>query len=209
MGVEQIRSGKCPGLRENKVLKVYSNTFHNPLFRNDAILEARCLSAFAEKGLAPRLSAADTFEDQNWVLYDHAPGRPWRSDPAPVARTLRKLHEQAAQIEAPLSCNGSRDLAAHGTRILSLLPPSERSALNALCPETHVDPIQSRRLIHGDPVAGNLLIHKGHALLIDWQCPALGDPCEDLAVFLSPAMQRLYRGQILSDVEETALSGCL
>ncbi|MEI6801465.1 MAG: phosphotransferase, partial [Pseudomonadota bacterium] len=32
---------------------------------------------------------------------------------------------------------------------------------------------------------------------IDWQCPGLGDPAEDLATFLSPAMQWLYTGRTL------------
>jgi aminoglycoside phosphotransferase (APT) family kinase protein len=38
--------------------------------------------------------------------------------------------------------------------------------------------------------------------LIDWQCPAVGDPCEDIAIFLSPAMQLAYRGTVLSRAEE-------
>lgn len=206
-GFEQLYGGrtnqvwKVPGLQENKVLKVYSNKFQNPLFRNDSDLEARCLSAFADLGLAPRLSAAGTFDEQNWVLYDHAPGRPWQINPEPVARALRKLHVQPVQIAAPFSCNGSKDLADHGASILGLLPVLERSELEALRPEVQVGPTSKRCVIHGDPVAGNVLMHDGHALLIDWQCPALGDPSEDLAVFLSPAMQQLYRGQTLTEAE--------
>lgn len=37
--------------------------------------------------------------------------------------------------------------------------------------------------------------------LIDWQCPAIGDPTHDIAIFLSPAMQLLYRGAPLSENE--------
>ena len=44
----------------------------------------------------------------------------------------------------------------------------------------------------------------GGLTLIDWQCPASGDPTEDIATFLSPAMQRLYRGTILSEAEREA-----
>ena len=40
--------------------------------------------------------------------------------------------------------------------------------------------------------------------LIDWQCPRLGDPAEDLALFLSPAMQLLYRGAPLGLAEQDA-----
>ena len=53
-------------------------------------------------------------------------------------------------------------------------------------------------LIHADPVANNIVISGQTALMIDWQSPALGDPMEDLSHFLSPAMQRLYRGKILN-----------
>ncbi|GHC51908.1 phosphotransferase [Neogemmobacter tilapiae] len=54
-------------------------------------------------------------------------------------------------------------------------------------------------LLHYDPVPGNIVIRPDQPpLLIDWQCPALGDPAHDLAIFLSPAMQMLYAGKPLS-----------
>ena len=54
---------------------------------------------------------------------------------------------------------------------------------------------------------GNIITGPQGITLIDWQCPALGDPAEDLAAFLSPAMQWLYRGQTLTpDQEQVFLS---
>jgi thiamine kinase-like enzyme len=53
-------------------------------------------------------------------------------------------------------------------------------------------------------VAGNLIDGPGGITLIDWQCPASGDPTEDVATFLSPAMQWLYRGRVLSPPETEA-----
>ena len=55
--------------------------------------------------------------------------------------------------------------------------------------------------LHGDPVAGNIVGNPEDWRLIDWQCPAIGDPCEDIALFLSPAMQMAYRGAPLSEGE--------
>jgi thiamine kinase-like enzyme len=76
--------------------------------------------------------------------------------------------------------------------------------LRALRPIGQVPPLPLLSLIHGDPVPGNLLAHDGTLTLIDWQCPQMGDPSEDLALFLSPAMQVLYRGATLSPAEEEA-----
>ena len=62
-------------------------------------------------------------------------------------------------------------------------------------------PSEHEVLLHCDIVAGNVIVEDGTARLIDWQCPGRGDPCEDIASFLSPAMQLLYRGKILSAQE--------
>ena len=71
-------------------------------------------------------------------------------------------------------------------------------------PQGHVAPSGRRRLVHGDPVPGNIVTGPGRAALIDWQCPALGDPAADLAIFASPAMQQVYRGAPLSEAESAA-----
>jgi thiamine kinase-like enzyme len=56
-------------------------------------------------------------------------------------------------------------------------------------------------VIHGDAVPGNILMSNQGVVLIDWQCPALGDPCEDIAAWLSPAMQWLYAGKPLTNAQ--------
>ena len=40
--------------------------------------------------------------------------------------------------------------------------------------------------------AGNFIAGPGGIRLIDWQCPGIGDPAEDLWAFLSPAFQVLF-----------------
>jgi aminoglycoside phosphotransferase (APT) family kinase protein len=48
-------------------------------------------------------------------------------------------------------------------------------------------------LLHGDPVPGNVVWSAREGVtLIDWQCPAIGDPVHDIALALSPGMRRLY-----------------
>ncbi|GAB4532220.1 MAG: hypothetical protein Tsb0024_01060 [Ruegeria sp.] len=186
----------------DKVLKLYDTTLDNPLFRNDARLEATCLQALSETGMAPRLRASGHFGKDGWVLYDHAPGTPWQKGVECVARLLRRLHDMNPPVAAPSGRNGSAELARHGSEILSLCHDKRRKTLQDLMPETSVPPTARICLIHGDPVAGNILTSPSGAMLIDWQCPAVGDRCEDLALFLSPAMQRIYRGRPLTHDQE-------
>ncbi|WP_170336973.1 aminoglycoside phosphotransferase family protein [Ruegeria arenilitoris] len=202
------RVWKVVGGDGDKVLKLYNSELRNPLFRNDAELEAQCLHALDSTGFVPRLRAAGVFGPDRWVFYDHAPGTPWNRQAENVGKLLKNLHSLRVDIDAPQGCNGSEDLADHGERILAGCQSKRVAQLRQLRPRKHVIPLTQRQLIHGDPVAGNILVSPTGLTLIDWQCPALGDPCEDLAMFLSPAMQQLYRGQPLS-ASETAefLSG--
>ncbi|WP_319545452.1 aminoglycoside phosphotransferase family protein [Ruegeria conchae] len=185
------------------VLKLYRAPFQNPLFRNDAKLEAICLRALNSTGFVPNLRATGFFEKASWVYYDHAPGKPWREGVENVAVLLRRLHSLSINLDLPTGCNGSEDLRCHAEQILRSCQNAETQQLIALKPRGQIPPLAERCLIHGDPVAGNILQSSAGLTLIDWQCPASGDPCEDLAIFLSPAMQQLYRGTPLSEAEVT------
>ena len=186
------------------MLKLYRTALRNPLFRNDGSLEAECLQALEKTGFVPRLRATGLHRMDHWVFYDHAPGTPWQEGPEPVGRLLRELHALSVPVSAPKGCNGSTDLETHGQNILDKCTSDSRHALSAQRPDTHVPPTDRTCLIHGDPVAGNILVAGNALTLIDWQCPAKGDPCEDIALFLSPAMQRLYRGKPLEPAEVKA-----
>ncbi len=183
------------------VLKLYRANESNPLFRNDAKLEAACLQALSDTGFVPKLRATGSFGRSNWVYYDHAPGAPWYDGVENVAQLLRQVHLRPVELDVPLGCNGSDDLDKHTQAILALCKTENANRLLHRRPQHQIPPLSSRCLIHGDPVAGNILQTKNGLTLIDWQCPALGDPSEDLAMFLSPAMQQIYRGQTLTEAE--------
>jgi thiamine kinase-like enzyme len=53
-------------------------------------------------------------------------------------------------------------------------------------------PVRRASLVHTDCGPGNIVRGAGGLVLIDWQCPGVGDPVEDVACFLSPAMMILY-----------------
>lgn len=167
------------------VIKHHRSDATSPLFPNDPVAEATALTLLSPLGLAPRLRASGA----DWIIYDHAEGGLWQGDPAPVARMLHRLHNAALPPDAfRLLPNGSTALLAHAT---SFAPPG----LPPPPPDPGLPPVAPRP-VHADVVPGNILATPSGPLLIDWQCPGMGDPAEDLATFTSPAMMWLYTGRI-------------
>lgn len=172
------------------ILKLFNTLPANPLFANSAREEARVLQALSGSGLAPEFCAAGDFEGQNWLLYHHIDGDLWRDRPEQVAALLGQLHAQAVPSGLPQGANGSENLLAQTKAILGAC--SGAAPLMGRKPDGAVPPCDQLCLIHGDPVPGNIVVTPRGLVLIDWQCPQFGDPAEDLALFLSPAMQSLY-----------------
>lgn len=167
------------------VVKHHRPDAASPLFPNDPLAEARALTLLSPLGLAPRLRA----NGADWIIYDHAEGSVWQGDPAPIARMLHRLHSAALPPDAfRLLPNGSAALLAHAT---SFAPPG----LPPPPPDPGLPPVAPRP-VHADVVPGNILATPAGPLLIDWQCPGMGDPVEDLATLTSPAMMWLYTGRI-------------
>lgn len=176
------------------VLKRYDPAAASPLFPNNAADEARALHLFAPQGLAPRLRAAGA----DWVIYDHLAGAVWSGDPAPVARMLGRLHGlRLPDLPFRPAPNGSAALLDQARSMASGLdlppPPADPQIAPA-----------SPCILHGDAVAGNVIVTAEGPRLIDWQCPATGDPAEDIATFLSPAMMWLYTGRVLKPQDRAA-----
>jgi len=166
------------------VVKLFDPAGHSPLFPNEPAAEALMLRHLAGLDLAPTFRAAG----DGWIAYGHVEGSMWRegADPSPVAAALCRLWDCAAPEGLRLLANGS---AALCDQIASL---SDRGARPEM-PQAEVPPARPR-LIHGDAVAGNIISGPSGVRLIDWQCPAIGDPTEDVAAFLSPAMRWIYGG---------------
>ncbi|MYM55455.1 phosphotransferase family protein [Thalassovita mangrovi] len=186
------------------VVKLFARQDDNPLFPNSASDEARMLRLLAPGGLAPRLIDEVETPHGSCLIYEHAEGAPWQDDPALAARALARLHRQEAPEGLRRLEGGSASLSAEIERIIGLLPAPEQKRLLALRPEGLVPPARALALLHGDPVPGNMIVNGAQVTLIDWQCPGVGDPVEDLAIFLSPAMQLIYRGRPLSEAERAA-----
>ena len=164
------------------VVKKTCGRGESPLFPNSVRAEAAALLACAPRGLAPRLRA----QGDDFVVYHHVDGPRFSGDPLPVAGLLARLHGGpvwAGLRPAPMGTAALRADALRVARGVAGLPPMP-----------HVPEIAAPApcAIHADPVPGNIILHASGPVLIDWQCPALGDAAEDLAMFLSPAMQMIY-----------------
>lgn len=173
------------------VVKQYRPESATPLFPNDPVAEAAAL-----RQLGPDLAPDYRASGAGWLAYGFLPGPNWTSDPAGVARLLAQVHRAAPPAGLRRLPMGAAAIAAHAAGFAGPGLPS--------CPEVPQVDLPPPVLVHGDPVPGNIVVTAQGLRLIDWQCPGLGDPVDDLALFLSPAMQWLYRGAPLAEAEAAA-----
>ncbi|MET1026236.1 MAG: aminoglycoside phosphotransferase family protein, partial [Dongiaceae bacterium] len=167
--------------------------------------------------LAP--SVVDFIEDEEVgevLIYEFYDGHSWpdgtaglpaaatdgQSTMRPVAELLRRLHNLSAEgfRRVPVT---PHEILAQGARFLPEI--AQRADLEKIRPAAiEMPPLAAPRLLHTDVGPGNLIIGSAGLRLIDWQCPALGDPAEDLCAFLSPAFQILYGCGPLSVIQRAA-----
>jgi Ser/Thr protein kinase RdoA (MazF antagonist) len=192
----------------HRVVKLYTEGAGTPLFPNNPQAEALVLEVLADCSLSPRPLFSGVMSAGPVLIYEHQDGSPWRHDTALAARGLKALHSlpPVTRLAAlPSAPDGSAALVAQTMAILAQLPPEQAAPLIAVRPGDAVPPSHLRVLLHGDPVPDNLVCpphpEANLPVFVDWQCPALGDPVLDLALFLSPAMQLVARGNPLSAQE--------
>ncbi|WP_204112721.1 aminoglycoside phosphotransferase family protein [Shimia biformata] len=183
------------------VLKLFPTHSDNPLFPNDGNAELNTLSHLVDTGLAPKPIGGCGTDLGFCLLYKHVPGAVASFHPNDVGHYLARLHKVQAPAglrHVPTGADGLRQTAREvAARVAqNTLPPMPRIA--------DVPPAKTTCLLHGDLVPSNLVSESAGLVAIDWQCPAVGDPCEDIAIFLSPAMQVLYGGSPLSNEDERA-----
>ena len=197
--VYRVRGGRI-----DWVIKRFKPAPEISLFPNLADAEAMALRRLAACDAAPRpIAFVDGAEDAPVLVYEFYAGQPWSGDVAPVAALLQRIAGVDVQgfrlvpMTAP-------EILAQGDVFVAECAASLRPRLIAARPRpTEVEP-GPRRLIHTDFGPGNLIEGAEGLKAIDWQCPAAGDPAEDLAAFLSPAFQILYGRAPLTVVEEEA-----
>ncbi len=197
--VWQIRDGVA-----EYVLKLYDPGCATPLFANDAQAEALVLDHLRATDLAPRKIASGEAACGDWLLYQYVPGEKWDRNAFAVGAQLAAVHKLGLPRGLKRGPNGSDALISQTKSMVSMLDAPVTDNLTRDVPAAgDVAPI-APVLTHGDLVPANILLAADRVTFIDWQCPALSDPCEDIATFLSPAMQIVYRGASLAPEDERA-----
>lgn len=183
------------------VVKLYSGETSNPLFPNDPRSEVKVLTHLEGHGIAPQLLESFQTDAGACLIYAHLSGTAGTADCAKVASLLHRLHRIAPPPGLRKVPDGSAALRQQTLAILAACADEHAASLRILEPADNVAPSGVSCLLHADPVPANMIDQGGELKLIDWQCPAIGDPCEDIAIFLSPAMQITYGARALTAAE--------
>lgn len=178
------------------IAKHFATPMTGTLFPNLPDDEAEALRRLAGLDVAPRL--VGYWPDNALLVYDYVEGEMWQGDVTAVADLL--LRKEAADPTGfrtvPLT---SREILAQGDALFARCTPSTTQQSTTLLrpTELNLSPPASLSLIHTD-IGGNLVGAGDCLRLIDWQCPAAGDICEDIYSVLSPAFQILSQRTPLS-----------
>jgi thiamine kinase len=179
------------------VAKEFAKPMTGTLFPNLPEDEAEALRRLAGLDVAPDL--VGFWPDASLLVYEFAEGDMWDGDMRGVAQLL--LRKEAADPTGfrtvPLT---TTEIIAEGDALFArcVSPPGATSP-----PSAEVPPLKKLSLIHTD--IGVNLVGEGTGLrLIDWQCPAVGDICEDIYSFLSPAFQILAEREPLTSTQVDA-----
>ena len=167
----------------------------NPMYPNLPDHEAAAMAHLAGTGCAPELVSYRPPADHHGaqVVYRYVAGTQWRRGVADVAALLGTVHRLPAPRGMRRLHRSAAEALAHADAMVGATPSGAAAALTRVRP-VGVSNAPPRRLslVHTDCGPGNIVRARHGLVLIDWQCPGVGDAVEDLACFLSPAMMILY-----------------
>lgn len=167
--------------------------------------EARAMTALSGLGLAPDpvgyLPRAG--ERPPVLVYRFFDGQPWRSDTTKVGRLLKRQHALSPDGFRLLATDPAAILAQGDWIIRHLEDDAYVARLRARRPEPVLMPAPRLAFVHTDAGPGNLIEGPEGLRLIDWQCPGMGDPAEDLFSFLAPSFQIVFQHAPLTEDERS------
>ena len=177
--------------KEDLICKLYVETKTNPLFNNTPEEEYRCLLWLDGSDIAPKPYKFLKTPIGEVLLYNFIKGEIWSNDVEVVSELLNRIRKHKYPKGLRILSNLPSDIKQTGFEIINKLNDYHKNELMNICPDVSISDIEPV-LLHTDVVPGNLIIGKEGLRLIDWQCPAIGDPIVDIMMFLSPGMHEIY-----------------
>jgi thiamine kinase len=182
---------------EDLICKLYLETGNNPLFNNTPEDEYRCLLWLDGSDIAPKAYKFLKTPFGEILMYYYIKGQIWSHNVDSVSELLTRVRKHKCPKGLRILSNLPSDIKQSGLEIISKLNCYHKNKLINICPDvsiSDIDPV----LLHTDVVTGNLILGDEGLRLIDWQCPAIGDPIVDIVMFLSPGMHQIYGSGKLS-----------
>ena len=179
------------------ICKLYLETKTNPLFNNIPEVEYKCLLWLDGSGIAPKPHKYLKTPFGEVLLYNYIKGQTWSDNVSTVSELLTRTHKHKYLKDLRTLSSLPSDIKGTGFKIIDMLNSYHKNILINICPDVSISDIEPV-LLHTDVVPGNLIIGEEGLRLIDWQCPAIGDPIVDIMMFLSPGMHEIYGSGKLS-----------
>jgi thiamine kinase len=173
------------------ICKLYLANKTNPLFNNNPEAEYRCLLWLDGSGIAPKPYKYLKTPFGEVLLYNYIKGQTWSNDVGAVSELLTRIHKHKNPKGLRILSGWPKDIKQSGLKIINKLNNYHKDKLIGICPDVSISNFEPV-LLHTDVVPGNLILSDKGLRLIDWQCPAIGDPIVDIMMFLSPSMHEIY-----------------
>lgn len=196
------------------VIKQFFKGVTNPMFPVMPDTEAAALSYLQGSACAPEpITYLPQTPAGDILLYGYVAGLPWQFDPQNAEKCTKGVADLLARVHrTPIDANAKnsfrllpqspKELYAHSLTMLGECDETVRGSLEYLQQQLADLPVTvpcEPVLVHTDCGPGNIIVGEAGPCLIDWQCPGLGDPLQDVFTFASPAMQILYHCKPLAE----------
>ncbi|WP_424971884.1 phosphotransferase family protein [Dinoroseobacter sp. S76] len=206
-GLGQIHKGHTsqvwvhtPEIGTRLVVKYTNPARSSALFPNAPELEWAAMKALSHRALSAQPLTFQWLPSGAALILSQFVPTHGALTPLALATTLREIHQTPVWPDLPVCRKSSMDLLLDGHAMLAKSRPP--AWLTRLAPPNRDVPNPlPLRLVHRDLVPANVaILDTSKAIALDWQCPAQGDPCEDIAHASSPGMQSLSKTDpIISD----------
>jgi thiamine kinase len=183
--------------KKDLICKLYLETKTNPLFNNTPDAEYKCLLWLQGSNISPKPYKYLKTPFGEVLLYNYIKGKTWSHDVETVSELLTRIRKHKYPKGLRILSGYPSDIKQTGIEITNKLNKYHQNELINICPDVSISDIEPV-LLHTDVVPGNLILGEKGLRLIDWQCPAIGDPIVDIVMFLSPGMHEIYGSGKLS-----------